>query len=91
MKITSVNLNLSKKPDSKTLAFGSIQLENELVLTGVKVFQGKTGPFVKLAQFKNSKGEYRDVAFPTTAELRKAINEAILARYGEVSLMAKAA
>ena len=34
-----------------------------------------------MPQRKDAKGEYRDICFPTTAEMRQAINAAVLGEY----------
>lgn len=84
MKITNINLTKNGK-ESNRLAFGSITLNDELVITGVNVFKGSKGNFVKLPQRKTSKGEWVDITFPTTADLRAEINEKVLARYNELA------
>ena len=37
--------------------------------------------FCAMPQRKDAKGEYRDICFPTTAEMRQAINVAVLGEY----------
>ena len=53
-------------------------------MQGVKVIQGKNGPFVAMPQMKNSKGEWHDIAFPTTKEGREAVNKVVLEEYQRV-------
>ncbi len=48
---------------------------------GIQVREGKNGVFVSMPQRKDTKGEYRDICFPTTAEMRQAINAAVLGEY----------
>jgi stage V sporulation protein G len=84
MKISNINLTLNRNENSKRIAFGSITMDKVLVITGVSVFKSEKGEFVKLPQYKKASGEYMDVTFPTTSELRKQINEAVLAKFEEL-------
>ncbi|MFH0921806.1 MAG: septation protein SpoVG family protein [Fibrobacterota bacterium] len=83
MTVTNTNLTLSHKENSKRIAFGSIELDKSLVITGISVFAGSKGTFVKLPQFKSQKG-YSDIAFPTNAALRSEINHAVLNKFNEL-------
>lgn len=84
------NLNITakvypiKEPRENLLAFASLNLGNGFAVQGVKVLQGKNGPFVAMPQMKNSKGEWRDIAFPTTKEGREAVNKVVLEEYQKV-------
>ena len=84
------NLNITakvfpvKEPRENLLAFASLSLGNSFAVQGVKVLQGKNGPFVAMPQMKNSKGEWRDIAFPTTKEGREAVNKVVLEEYQRV-------
>ena len=84
------NLNITakvypiKEPRENLLAFASLSLGNSFAVQGVKVLQGKNGPFVAMPQMKNSKGEWHDIAFPTTKEGREAVNKVVLEEYQKV-------
>ena len=84
------NLNITAKvfpvrePKENLLAFASLSLGNSFAVQGVKVLQGKNGPFVAMPQMKNSKGEWHDIAFPTTKEGREAVNKVVLEEYQKV-------
>ena len=73
-----------KEPRENLLAFASLNLGNGFAVQGVKVLQGKNGPFVAMPQMKNGKGEWRDIAFPTTKEGREAVNKVVLEEYQKV-------
>lgn len=73
-----------KEPRENLLAFASLNLGNGFAVQGVKVLQGKNGPFVAMPQMKNSKGEWHDIAFPTTKEGREAVNKVVLEEYQRV-------
>lgn len=84
------NMNITAKvfpvrePRENLLAFASLNLGNGFAVQGVKVLQGKNGPFVAMPQMKNSKGEWHDIAFPTTKEGREAVNKVVLEEYQKV-------
>jgi len=84
MKITNINLSLNRNAKSKRVAFGTIELDKVLVITGVTVFNGSKGEFVKMPQFQKADKSYTDIVFPTTAELRQQMNEAVLAKFAEL-------
>jgi stage V sporulation protein G len=80
MKITQVKI---KKQDmDKLKAFASVTVENKLVLTGMKVIEGKNGLFVAMPS--NKKGEeYFDIYFPITKEFRQYIIDEVLKEYNK--------
>ena len=68
--------------DNKSLlATASVTIGGCFAVRGIQVRDGKNGVFVSMPQRKDAKGEYRDICFPTTAEMRKAINAALLSEY----------
>lgn len=68
--------------DSKSLlATASVTIGGCFAVRGIQVRDGKNGVFVSMPQRKDAKGEYRDICFPTTAEMRQAINVAVLGEY----------
>ncbi|MFH0921814.1 MAG: septation protein SpoVG family protein [Fibrobacterota bacterium] len=81
MTITNINLSMNRNAQSKRVAFGSIELDKVLVVTGISVFTGEKGKFVKMPQATKAGGKYQDVVFPTTAELRKEITDQVLAKF----------
>ena len=79
MNIT--NTKIYKLTDSKTLALASITLDNEFVVSGLKVLNGKNGLWVAFPNRKDNKGEYHDICFPITKEARQGIITTVLDKY----------
>ena len=50
-------------------------------MNGIRVVSGENGLFVAMPQTRDSKGDWRDVCFPVTAELRRQIGDAVLGEY----------
>ena len=69
------------EPKSKTLAFASINIDDKFAVNGIRIVNGEKGPFVAMPQTRDNRGDFRDVCFPVTKELREQINNTVLAEY----------
>ena len=68
--------------DSKNLlATATVTLGGCFAIRGVRIMDSEKGAFVSMPQRKTAQGEYKDVCFPTTAEMRKELNHAVLGEY----------
>ena len=77
-----MSVNIRHIPNGKSLlATASVTLGGCFAVCGIQVREGKNGVFVSMPQRKDAKGEYRDICFPTIAEMRQAINAAVLGEY----------
>lgn len=65
------------------LANVQIELNDEFVVTGLKVLDSKNGEFVVFPSEKWKDDEYHDIAFPITKEAREMICDAVLDAYHE--------
>jgi stage V sporulation protein G len=70
------------EPKGNTLAFASIAIDDLAAIRGIRVVNSVNGLFVAMPQSKDNNGQYHDIAFPLTSELRKEINSAVLDEYG---------
>ena len=85
---TALDMTVKVYPahDNKNLlATASVTLGGCFAVRGIHIVDSEKGAFVSMPQRKDSKGEYRDVCFPTTAEMRDAINTAVLNEYQRVT------
>ena len=81
---TLPNLDVRVYPtqgEGKTLAFASMNLGGVFAITGLRVMDSAKGIFVAMPDRKGKNGEYREVCFPTTKEMREAVNRTVLAQY----------
>ena len=69
------------EPKSNTVAFASVTINDMIAINGIRVVSGEKGLFAAMPQTKDSNGEYRDIAFPVTKELRQQLNKAVLDEY----------
>ena len=70
-----------KEPRNNTLAMASLTIAGCFAVRGVKVVQGRNGPFVSMPQAKDGKGEYQDVCFPISKEVREQVSKLVLDKY----------
>ena len=72
------------KTEGNLLAYANVTLGGCFAVKGVRVMDSEKGAFVAMPDRKDSKGEYHDVCFPTTAEMREALNAAVMGEYHRV-------
>lgn len=82
MKVTS-KVYLTKKEMGNLKAFASITIEDKIVITGLKVVKGKNGLFINFPQYKDSNGDYKDIAFPLSKETRNNLTKLVLTEYNK--------
>ena len=85
MKITDVRFTMMKEDKGNLKAFVSVTFEDCLIVTGIRLLDGKNGLFISFPQNKDSEGEYHDIVFPNSKEGREAITEKIIEAYNEAS------
>ena len=59
----------------------SITIDDCFVVKGIKIVNGKNGLFISMPNQKSANGEYKDIAFPISAETREQITNAIMEEY----------
>lgn len=84
--ITNVSIYTLNDTNSKTVALATVTISDCLVLTGLKIVNGKKGMFVAMPQRKLSKpdkngNEYADIFFPVTHDFREELDNAVLDAY----------
>lgn len=79
--------SLSKiEGEGKGKAIGTLIVNGEFAVNGVKVVEGANGLYAAMPSEKQkSTGEYKDVVFPVTKEAREAINSAVLGAYEKLA------
>lgn len=81
MQVSDIRLNLLKT-DSGVKAIGSISLDGEFAIRGIRVMEDKHGRnFVAFPSREKSDGTYEDIAFPLNKELYHEITESIINEY----------
>jgi stage V sporulation protein G len=75
----------SKEWERGLNAYAKVILNDQFIITGIRVVEGKNGPFISFPSNTNkTDGKRWDICFPTTAELRAYITEQVLTQYSLV-------
>ncbi|MDL2237855.1 SpoVG family protein [Christensenellaceae bacterium OttesenSCG-928-K19] len=69
------------EPKNSVMAFASATIDDIFAVNNIRVVNSDKGLFVAMPQVKDKEGQYRDICFPVTADLRKQLNESILGAY----------
>ncbi|MCR5338865.1 MAG: SpoVG family protein [Lachnospiraceae bacterium] len=81
MQVTEVRLK-KREGDERFLASGSLTLDKSFSVLGIKVMKSKEGNlFVAFPSYRAANGDYKDVCFPITKDLREDITLAVLTEY----------
>ena len=72
------------KMEGSLLAYANVTLGGCFAVKGIRIMDSEKGAFVAMPDRKDSKGEYHEVCFPTTAEMREALNTAVMGEYHRV-------
>ena len=83
MKITSVNVRITEKEDSRMKGIASVLLDDCFAIHDIRIIEGDNGLFIAMPSRKTAAGEYRDIAHPIAPECRKMFEDAILEAYNK--------
>lgn len=75
MKVTNVKFNKYEK--DKLVGFAEIELDNEFIVTSLKVMNGPNGLWVAMPSQKKG-DKWDNVCYPKSKELRQEIQESII-------------
>lgn len=78
------------EPKGNTLAYASVTIGGMFAVNGIRVMDSEKGRFAAMPSTKDKNGEYRDICFPVTKELRTQLNTAVLEAYDEAISQEKA-
>lgn len=82
MKITNVKIYHTKSSNNRLLAFAKIVIEERLVISGIKIFDGNNGEYLSFPNSHNHMtGKTYDICFPITREFHSKIVETVLNEY----------
>lgn len=85
LTVTNIQVYPVREPRGKLMAFVRVLLNDELHLTGMKLYDGANGLFLSYPNDPAHKGEdYRQLFYPITRELRDDIEKRAIAEYEQV-------
>jgi stage V sporulation protein G len=75
---SSIRVHLLNGSD-KAKAMASCLVSNAVMITGIRVVEGRNGLFISMPQKKNARtGDYSDIAFPISKEMREELSRSVL-------------
>jgi stage V sporulation protein G len=83
LAVTSLKVTPVEERHGKTLAFAEVCLNEQIMLTRLRVIDGANGLFVSYPIDPARVDAYRSIFYPLTKELRESIEEAVLEAYDE--------
>jgi len=81
MNITSVNVHILSREDSKVKAIATIILDECFAIRGIRIIEGEKGLFIAMPSVKNQNGEYKDICHPINQETRDLFESSIFEEY----------
>ena len=72
------------KKEGNLLAFANVTLGGCFAVKNIRIMNSEKGMFLAMPDRQDAKGEYRDICFPTTAEMRKTLDRAVMGEYQRV-------
>lgn len=79
---SSIRVTLTNKDSLKGMA--TVKVLDSIFLTGLRIIDGKKGLFVSMPSKKEPNGEYKDLFFPASKEIRDQLQAAILEVYHDL-------
>jgi stage V sporulation protein G len=84
LKITNIQVFPLPGREGKLRAFARVTLNDELVLTGLRVYEGIKGLFVSYPNDPSRHQEdYRQLFFPVSKEFRDHVEQTVLEHYAK--------
>lgn len=79
MEITNVKLNLIE--GSKILAYATVTINDCIVISNIRLYEGSKGKFIVFPSRRSKKGKNFDIAFPCKDDIRELILRKIEIQY----------
>lgn len=84
LRISEVKVRTIEGND-KFKAWVTLTFDEQFRIHGLKIIQGKDGPFVAMPSRQLPNGDYVDTAYPISNELREVMHRTILMEYEKQS------
>ena len=62
-------------------AYAAVTFDDSLVVRDMRIIEGKNGIFLSMPARRKRNGDYQDVCFPISAELRDTLESRVLERF----------
>ena len=75
------NVRIALVTKESLRAMATVKVADAIFLTGIRVIEGKNGLFVSMPSKKDVGGDYHDIFFPASREVRDQMQRSILEVY----------
>ena len=72
------------KESGRLKAYATVVFDNSFIVRDLKVIEGDKGLFVSMPSRRRKDGTFRDIVHPLNAEMRKTIEDTVVAEYEKV-------
>ena len=73
---------VKKRIDTSLKAFARIVINDQFIVSGIRIMEGKKGLFVFFPkEYSRTEGKSFDICYPVTAEFKAYLTDAILSAY----------
>lgn len=83
MEITDIRVFPVDINGSMIQAYAAVTFDDSLVVRDMRIIEGKNGTFLSMPARRKRNGDYQDVCFPISAELRDNLESRVLERFDE--------
>jgi stage V sporulation protein G len=83
MKITEVKVYPAKET-GRLKAYATVVFDDCFIVRDLKVIEGTKGFFVSMPSRRRKDGTFRDIVHPLNSDMRKNIEELVIAEYNRV-------
>lgn len=82
MEITEVKVH-PVQGNNKLKAYATVVFDNSFIVRDLKVIEGNKGFFISMPSRRTKDGSFRDIAHPLNTDMRKSLEDAIIAKFKE--------
>ena len=79
MEITNIKLNIIE--GSKILAYATVTINDCIVISNIRLYEGSKGKFIVFPSRRSKKGKNYDIVFPCKDDIRELILRKIEIQY----------
>lgn len=76
---SSIRVTVYEK--ESTRGFATVKVGDLFYITGLRIIEGTKGLFVSMPSRKDTSGEYKDICFPASKEVRDELQGLVLAEW----------
>lgn len=85
------NIRITVMERDSLRGIASVKIGDSMFLTGIRILEGKNGLFVAMPARKTTTGEYQDICFPASKDVRDELNHVVIEAYKAQKPVAAAA